>query len=787
MSESYPDADLRGRSFRGRDLTQADFSHADIRGADFTDAILVGANLSQSRSGLQPRWLVGLVIASIAAALLTGAILGFSSAIPAFLLMRLSPDYTELERLLIAFGYMVAVAALLFIVLRWGFGRAVAAFVLLISALTLGLLVVSNERIMVIGLLALPAVGAPIACIVILACSIAIFRCIARLQAVAIIVAVAALAAIPAMREGIHGFRSAAPAPTLSLFITFFVLASVFVGIFLISSTFVGLRSLAEDKRFMLIQRIVTSLLTRGGTKLRHAILTDASFAHASLEHADLRDAVLVRTDWSAASHLDRARAERTYLDQPQIRRLAVTKDGRSQIYDYVNLEGLNLKDARLTDASFIGASLNGAVLANADLSGARLMHAQLYNTDLTGARITGAYIQDWGISTDTKFANVKCDYIYTRQPTAEDPDPWRKPDNRQENFQPDDFADFIAPIVKTLDLYRQQHVDTRVVGRLFKTLDLFRHDNIDPAASALAIMRLAERHPDAELKVVALEGYGKDKLRVQTVVEEKTDRSALSAEYDAIYAQIVASPRTESEVLAQQMLHKDQRIRQLESLVQAATQGRKFYMETSIMFGATIKAVLFAANPLDLQPLHLDIEIREITAKVRGSKYRDVLELIPVLAARPDDLLQALNTHRPQIVHFSGHGTSIGEIVLVDDQGQAKPVAAPALKALFTTLKDDIRLVILNACYSEVQAAAITSVIDCAVGISDAITDTAAITFIGSFYRALGFGRSVQDSFDQGVTALMLEGTAEEHKPRLLVREGANASSIILIAPLVA
>ena len=46
----------------------------------------------------------------------------------------------------------------------------------------------------------------------------------------------------------------------------------------------------------------------------------------------------------------------------------------------------------------------------------------------------------------------------------------------------------------------------------------------------------------------------------------------------------------------------------------------------------------------------------------------------------------------------------------------------------------------ILNACYSKKQAEAITQVIDCAIGMNDAIGDEAAITFAASFYRAIGF-----------------------------------------------
>src|SRR5690348_11295843 len=56
-----------------------------------------------------------------------------------------------------------------------------------------------------------------------------------------------------------------------------------------------------------------------------------------------------------------------------------------------------------------------------------------------------------------------------------------------------------------------------------------------------------------------------------------------------------------------------------------------------------------------------------------------------------------------------------------------------------------------LNACYTRVQAEAISDVIDYVIGMNATIGDKAASAFAASFYRAIGFGRSVKDSFDQG------------------------------------
>jgi len=194
------------------------------------------------------------------------------------------------------------------------------------------------------------------------------------------------------------------------------------------------------------------------------------------------------------------------------------------------------------------------------------------------------------------------------------------------------------------------------------------------------------------------------------------------------------------------------------------------------------IKTLFLTANPADTSQLKLDEEIRSITEKIRASDHRDLIELVSAWAVRADDLLQLLNMHKPHIVHFSGHGSPIGEILVVDSNEESRAIGTTAIKALFTTLKDNIRIVILNACYSQWQAETITEVIDCAIGMNTAIGDRAAITFAAAFYRAIGFGRSIQQAFDQGKIALLLEGIPEDNVPVLLGRKGVDLSQLFLV-----
>ncbi|MEO3748323.1 CHAT domain-containing protein [Plantactinospora sp. B5E13] len=140
---------------------------------------------------------------------------------------------------------------------------------------------------------------------------------------------------------------------------------------------------------------------------------------------------------------------------------------------------------------------------------------------------------------------------------------------------------------------------------------------------------------------------------------------------------------------------------------------------------------VLFlAANPRSTTRLGLDEEIREIRDKLRGSVHQQAIDLRSFWAARPDDLLQALNELRPDVLHFSGHGDPNGELTFVDGRGRPKPVSERALTATLRAAGERIRLVVLNACYSYPQAKAVVEVVPCAIGMNAAIGDRAAIVF---------------------------------------------------------
>lgn len=193
------------------------------------------------------------------------------------------------------------------------------------------------------------------------------------------------------------------------------------------------------------------------------------------------------------------------------------------------------------------------------------------------------------------------------------------------------------------------------------------------------------------------------------------------------------------------------------------------------------IKILFLAANPDNTVKLNLDNEFRDIKEKIKLSPNRDSFDIIHQPALRINDLQAALLEHNPNIVHFSGHGNNAGKIILENNQGCSEAVNPTALAELFEILSGKIRCIVLNACFSEPQAQAISQHIDCVVGMSDSISDSAAIDFAWSFYQSLANDQDIHTSFRLGCNQLSFHNISEKNVPQLLSKPGVDPKSIKL------
>ncbi|MBP5973306.1 tetratricopeptide repeat protein [Brasilonema sp. CT11] len=182
-------------------------------------------------------------------------------------------------------------------------------------------------------------------------------------------------------------------------------------------------------------------------------------------------------------------------------------------------------------------------------------------------------------------------------------------------------------------------------------------------------------------------------------------------------------------------------------------------------------KILILSANPINTNNLRLDEEVREIQAAWERALNREKFELINKGAVRIDELRRTLLDHKPQIVHFSGHGTGTDGLVLENNSGSAQIVSTQSLSRFFELSKEQVECVLLNACYSETQAEAIFQHIDCVIGMGQSIPDNSAILFSKGFYDAIFGGRNYADAFQFGCNNIDLNNLSEFNTPTIKIR----------------
>lgn len=178
---------------------------------------------------------------------------------------------------------------------------------------------------------------------------------------------------------------------------------------------------------------------------------------------------------------------------------------------------------------------------------------------------------------------------------------------------------------------------------------------------------------------------------------------------------------------------------------------------------------LILAAHPHDTDPLRLDREVREIDEGLRRSRHRDQFNLVQKWAVRTEDLRRVFLDEAPYIVHFCGRGEPLihmapssnrqeilipGEaqaIVLEEADGHRRTVGADVIADIFGLVSDGIGTVVLNGCYAESQADAISQHVPYVIGINRAAGEKAAVAFSDGFYDGIGAGKSIEQAFQVG------------------------------------
>jgi hypothetical protein len=205
-----------------------------------------------------------------------------------------------------------------------------------------------------------------------------------------------------------------------------------------------------------------------------------------------------------------------------------------------------------------------------------------------------------------------------------------------------------------------------------------------------------------------------------------------------------------------------------------------------AVTSGTTTRhTILFlAANPQGGNPLALGEECSEIQRELKMTRHRDDFRFESRWAVSIDELMRHLMELDPIVIHFSGHGGGSAGLVLQDEQRNPQLVSARALAMMVNAAARNVRVAVLNACYSIVQAEALRAKVDCVVGMDGAIGDEGARAFGIRFYGALGNRRSIGNATASGIAALAAKQLPDELLPRCVTRDGIDADQVVLGPP---
>jgi hypothetical protein len=212
---------------------------------------------------------------------------------------------------------------------------------------------------------------------------------------------------------------------------------------------------------------------------------------------------------------------------------------------------------------------------------------------------------------------------------------------------------------------------------------------------------------------------------------------------------------------------------------------------------------ILFlAANPSGTTRLALDDECAAIERELCMTTSRDDFDFRSKWVVSIDEMMRHLNELQPTVIHFSGHGggspgvylhdeqlqprrdigvVATAGIQLQDEQRRPQHVSARALTQMIGSAAPSARLVVLNACFSDAVADALSSAVGCVVGMRGMIDDDVARSFAVGFYRALGHRRSIGNALEQAVATLAAKRLPGEHLPICRTRDGISANQLIL------
>ncbi|MGL5065112.1 MAG: pentapeptide repeat-containing protein, partial [Microcoleus sp.] len=583
MLQDFRGQNLQGRSFKNQNLANTDFSGADIRGADFTGANLAGANFKNAIAGLAPRQVLVVIIIAAALSAIGGAVCIFTADIIENSISIYSRESSFILNPIVLF---LATVYLSFEIVRQGIQKTlgylainIAILAALISILgeifsymeyPMRIYWMKNFRFsfivdafngksqadanaipfLIAGLIKTAAGNMTVVIAFSLAIALAAVVGGKKLARLVIFesVAIGGLVEFFTIKNGTRNLKEkllieagivdpinnqcnnsdifiadrcaafADPPLVIAIIAVAVILALAWVGL----GIYVASRVLAADDKYTLIRQLAVAIAGIGGTSFRRANLTNANFSYATLKNTDFTQSNITRTLWHKSLMLDWAIPGETILNNPAVRDLLVTRNGREKSYEQANLRGANLSDADLFGINLRNADLTDATLQAANLEQANLTQVQAIGADFSNARMTGVCgLGSWNIDSTTNLEWADSRWIYLLEDAKpETDDRERRPHNGE--FAPDEFTKFFQEVTNTVDLIFRQGLDATAFNQSFTQVQV--------------------QNEGTELLIQAIENKGDGVVVVKVSVPETADKAKIDRDFKQAYDEKLAA-----------------------------------------------------------------------------------------------------------------------------------------------------------------------------------------------------------------------------------------------------
>ena len=160
-------------------------------------------------------------------------------------------------------------------------------------------------------------------------------------------------------------------------------------------------------------------------------------------------------------------------------------------------------------------------------------------------------------------------------------------------------------------------------------------------------------------------------------------------------------------------------------------------------------KILFISSDPIDADALQTGKELSDIQNAIQAATYRDAFELIPSTYGLWTEISNDIASHRPEIIHFSGHSSDTG-IQLVNEDGLAEELPAEKFADLLNCFEDyHPNLIFLNACFSAHQADTLLPYTQQLIGFFYAAEPNLSMEFAKLFYYRLVTGNTIKEAFN--------------------------------------